>query len=165
MMKRIAIAFCALLLALAVLPAAAHSELVKSEPAPGAQLAESPAEIRLTFNEPVAATSRIVLLAGEFQPVEGLVAQFNAARPQELYTPLPDLEPGTYTVQWTAASEDGHEVSGSYSFSVAPDSAASTTETAGSAAPGRPSWWIGALLAVAVGLPLVLLAVRRAGRR
>ena len=136
---------------------------------PGAQLAESPAEIRLTFNESVATTSSIVLLTADFQPIEGLVGQFNPDRPQEIYAPLPELAPGVYTVQWTAASDDGHEVSGTYSFSVGlvTPGAATVAPTATAAASGPPGgsgvgWWLGGLLAVAVGAPLLIVALRRA---
>ncbi len=169
-MRGVALLFTCLALALvAVGPAAAHAELVSASPAPGAQLAQSPAEIRLTFNEPVATTSAIVLLAEGFQPVEGLVGQFSADRPQEIFVPLPELAAGVYTVQWTAASGDGHEISGTYSFSVglvtpgaatvAPTATVAQTEQDRGSGVG---WWLGGLLAVAVGAPLLIVALRRA---
>lgn len=172
-MKNRAVLFICLTLCLvAAGSAAAHAELVSASPAPGAQLAGSPAEIRLTFSEPVASSSSIVLLTADFQPVEGLVGQFAADRPQEIYAPLSELAPGVYTVQWTAASDDGHEISGTYSFSVglvtpgaatdaAPTAAVALTEQAGSSGVG---WWLGGLLAVAVGAPLLIVALRRARR-
>lgn len=149
-------------------PVAAHSDLVAAEPAPGTQLGESPAEIRLTFSEPIAATSQIVVMGENFEQVSGLVPQFNPERPQEVYTPLPVLEPGVYTVQWVAASSDGHEISGSYSFSVGlgtPDAAGVIEPTTTTPANSRSGWWLGALGLAAVGLPLILLIFRRAGRR
>ncbi len=171
-MRGVVLLFACLALGLVVVgPAAAHAELLSASPAPGAQLAESPAEIRLTFSEPVATTSAIVLLAEGFQPVEGLVGQFSADRPQEIFVPLPELAAGVYTVQWTAASGDGHEISGTYSFSVglvtpgvatvAPTAAAAQTEQDGGSGVG---WWLGGLLAVAVGAPLLIVALRRARR-
>ncbi len=167
----------ALLLALAATVmlsgrASAHSELVAAEPAPGAQLAQSPAEIRLTFSEPVAASSQIVVMGENFQQVEGLVPQFNPEQPQVVYTPLPPLAEGVYTVQWVAASNDGHEISGSYSFSVT--SAASGSAT-GVVTPApmvaenpptpRSAWWLGVIGILAVGLPLAFLGLRRVARR
>ena len=164
-MRGAVLLFACLALALvAVGPAAAHAELVSASPAPGAQLAESPAEIRLTFSEPVATTSAIVLLAEGFQPVEGLVGQFDADRPQEIFVPLPELAPGVYTVQWTAASDDGHEISGAYSFSVGlvtPEAAAAPTAPGA----GRAGWWLGALVALAVAAPLLVVVLRRARPR
>lgn len=153
-------------------PAAAHTELVGSEPAPGAQLAQSPAEIRLTFSEPVAPNSQIVLLTEDFQSIEGLVPQFNPAQPEQVYTPVPALEPGVYTVQWSAASADGHEVTGSYSFSVGlvtqgaatPPPAETAATPASSGQSSGSAWWLAIIGLIAVGVPIVLLAVRRAGR-
>ena len=154
-------------------PALAHSDLVAAEPEPGAQLAASPAEIRLTFSEPVADGSRIVVLGENFEQVEGLVPQFNPEAPEQVYTPLPPLAPGVYTVQWAATSDDGHEVNGTYSFSVGlvtPDAteaggAAASATTASPPAGTRSGWWLGVLGIVAVGVPLVLLTIRRAGHR
>ncbi len=152
--------------------ALAHSELVAAEPAPGAQLAESPAEIRLTFSEPVAASSQIVVMGENFQQVEGLVPQFNPEQPQVVYTPLPPLAEGVYTVQWTAASDDGHEISGSYSFSVtsaasggATDANAQESAVAEEAPAPRSLLWLGALGLLIVGLPLIFFAFLRAPRR
>lgn len=173
-LKHIAILVCCLALAAFGSPVFAHTELVSAEPAPGAQLAESPAEIRLIFSEPVAESSQIVLLTEDFQAVEGLVTQFNPAVPEQVYTPVPALEPGVYSVQWSAASVDGHEIKGSYTFSVgqaAQDSA--VVEPATNATPassdGETSsglrWWLAGIVVVAVGLPLLLLAARRSGRR
>lgn len=173
MLKRVFIVFCILVLVGFGRHLSAHSDLVSSEPAPGAQLAESPPGIRLTFSEPVAATSRIVLLTDDFRSIEGLVPQFNPEIPEQVYTPVPDLEPGVYSVQWAAASADGHEISGSFSFSVglvtpgavtveaAPAATAATDSEATSL---RGGWWLVAIIALAVGLPLLLLAVRRASR-
>lgn len=158
---------------LAANTALAHSDLVAAEPQPGAQLADSPAEIRLTFSEPVADGSRIVVLGENFAQVEGLVPQFNPEIPEQVYTPLPPLAPGVYTVQWAATSDDGHEVSGAYSFSVGlvtPDATgvggtSAAPSTASPPAGTRSGWWLGVVGLVAVGVPLVLLAIRRAGRR
>ncbi|NIP26955.1 MAG: copper resistance protein CopC, partial [Phycisphaerae bacterium] len=40
----------------------------------------------------------------------------NAEKSAELIATLPDLEPGTYSVDWTVLSLDGHSASGSYTF-------------------------------------------------
>lgn len=163
----------AFIMAFAVRPAAAHSDLVAAEPEPGAQLAESPAEIRLTFSEPVAPTSQIALLTDTFQPVEGLVGQYDTAHPDQVYTPLPELAPGIYTVQWVAASADGHEISGSYSFSVGMVTPGAASGDSSNGETGQPaeagssgaSWWIVALVVLAVGLPVGMVVLRRFGRR
>ena len=148
--------------------ALAHSDLVAAEPEPGAQLADAPSEIRLTFSEPVSDGSRIVVLGENFGQVEGLVPQFNPENPEQVYTPLPPLVPGVYTVQWAATSDDGHEVSGTYSFSVGlatPGATAASSSTESPPAATRSAGWLGVLGLVAVGIPLGGLAIRRAGQR
>jgi methionine-rich copper-binding protein CopC len=149
---------------LAVDGVAAHAELVVAEPEPGAQLTDAPVEIRLTFSEPVAARSNIVVLGDGFAPVEGLIPQFSPDRPEQVYVPLPSLEPGTYTVQWTAVSSDGHEISGSYSFSIGQIGGTTATiqqsseqQTVGIKING----WILAFVTIAFAVPFVLLWYRR----
>ncbi len=154
---------CVLLIVGSVL---AHAELIASEPAAGAQLAESPAEIRLTFDEAVGSNSTIMLLTEDFQAIEGLVPQFNPAQPEQMYTPLPPLEPGVYTVQWAAASADGHEVGGTYTFSVGQvdaDTAPAANPTAAPVAQADSGiqWWLIALVALVIGVPFLILAGRR----
>lgn len=101
-------------------PAAAHTELVEAAPAPGAALRRSPAEVRLTFSEPLDASSRVELLNDSFELVAGQTRQFDPAAPLEMAAQLPPLPAGTYTVQWVAVSTDEHTLTGTYSFSVAP---------------------------------------------
>jgi methionine-rich copper-binding protein CopC len=148
------------MLGAAARPVAAHTELVEARPAPGAQLRQSPAEVRLTFNEPLAAGSRVELLTDSFEPVAGQTLQFDPAAPQEIAAQLPPLPAGTYTVQWMAVSTDEHTLTGTYSFSVAP---------AASLLPGRVGWWIavGGLILLALVIWLLLRGMdrRRPGGR
>jgi copper transport protein len=146
-----------LLVAWAVLTqiANAHSELLVAAPEPGAELTESPAEIRLTFSEPVGASSQIILLADGFQLVEGVTAQVDPARPEDLFAPLPALLPGVYTVQWTAASADEHAISGSYAFSYGVGS-----QVGFGIDPAGAGWWVAALALILLGV-LLLRRVRR----
>ncbi len=159
------IGLACLLALFAAYPVLAHSELIDAQPAPGARLAESPAEIQLTFSEPVAADSRIVVLGEGFQALDGVDAVVDSANPAVARAALPALEPGTYTVQWTASSADGHEVSGSYSFSV--------TSTAGGASGGDTaavgnrasmSRLIPWIALVAFGVAILAVLYRRLGR-
>jgi copper transport protein len=145
----------------------AHAELIEAEPVPGALLAGAPTEIRLTFNESVAAQSTIAVLGEGFAPVEPLEPQLSPGRPQQLYTTLPPLEPGTYTVQWSAVSGDGHEISGSYSFSIGQGS--ETISTAEQTSPEHTTitniiWWLFALLAVVLLILFTFFWYRRTGR-
>ena len=127
--------------------AEAHAELVKAEPEPGAVASPGIKEIRLTFNEPLVEGSTITLFAEGFQTIPGIQAQLGGA---ELFAPIPGpLDPGLYTVQWAAVSDDGHRVEGSYQFTF-------EAETA------RPYWlWLLLIAIVAIGALVFRTSARR----
>jgi methionine-rich copper-binding protein CopC len=152
-MRKIAAFLTAVAATLILLPPAAvraHADLVDASPGPGAQLTETPGEIRLTFSEPVGAGSFIEVYGEGFRSVGPLEPQFDAAHPEQFYVSLPELTAGTYTVQWSAASADGHEVSGSYRFTVLPATPA-----------GSPSWLVVGLVAAGAAATVLFLASRR----
>jgi methionine-rich copper-binding protein CopC len=94
----------------------AHAELLTAVPAPGSTIRNPVGEIRLTFQEPITADSTIILFTEDFQPLTGIAAEVEEGR--VLVTAVPTLSHGSYTVQWTAVSVDGHSTSGSYAFQV-----------------------------------------------
>lgn len=97
----------------------AHTMLVSAVPAPGAVAAESLTELRLTFNEPLAVDSKVVLYRENFQVVPGVASQVDAQAAQQLAVSVPPLAPGVYTVQWmTRSLVDNHPGTGSYAFAV-----------------------------------------------
>ena len=98
-------------------PAAAHAELVATDPANGAQLAEAPDEIEMTFTESVDVLDdgfRLVDSVGATVPTPEPVADGHT-----ISWPMPaDLPDGPYTVTWKLVSSDGHPVAGAFSFGV-----------------------------------------------
>jgi methionine-rich copper-binding protein CopC len=114
----VAVVLALVLLALTAGQTLAHTELVAADPAFGAQLIEPPELIRLTFSEPLQPGSTFALYGEEFALVEGLVVHINPEVTTELMATAPPLEPGLYTVQWTAVGNDGHAATGSYNFTV-----------------------------------------------
>src|SRR5512134_1464351 len=74
--------------------ALAHVELLGSVPAAGAQLAESPAEIRLTFNGDLHADSNFILFAERFQAVPGVTGRVDPDAPAQLVATGVNLTPG-----------------------------------------------------------------------
>lgn len=125
----------ALLIAVAQ-DALAHGLLRSSAPAANSVLATSPSEIRLTFTEaPERAFTRIRLIGpgGEIplQPIRILPGHVANARISAR------VEPGLYRVQWQSAGDDGHPVSGEFSFTVTAGTAAGgagpVTDTSGTA--------------------------------
>ncbi|GAB3838152.1 hypothetical protein GCM10029963_03910 [Micromonospora andamanensis] len=104
-------------------PAAAHAVLLGTDPADGAVLATVPAEVTLTFNEPVTVRPggvRLLDAAGDELSTDSRSVDTTVV----LAIP-PDLADGTYIVAFRVISADSHPVSGGFSFAVgAPSSAA-----------------------------------------
>jgi copper transport protein len=108
-----------LLVGLAAAPAAfAHASLVKAEPADGAMLAEPPARLTLTFNEPVSPlVMRLIGPSGEV-----IAPEVSAENTVVTLTP-PRLRQGSYALSWRVVSADGHPVGGAVLFAVGQASA------------------------------------------
>ena len=106
-----------LLAAVTTASVSAHADLIASEPAAGSTVPGSPNTIRLSFSQPLQGTSTIQLFTGQFQPVTGLTTSVAGSELQALVGQR--LEPATYTVQWSAATDDGHTTEGSFQFAVA----------------------------------------------
>ncbi|MDX1992864.1 MAG: copper chaperone PCu(A)C [bacterium] len=104
----------------APLPVQAHANLSRSEPSPNTLLAEAPAEIRLSFTEPLEAEfSRITLRDQSGAEVETPPAQVDPADPMQLVLIPGALSDGLYTVVWRVVSAaDGHMTAGSFPIGV-----------------------------------------------
>ncbi|MDI3297892.1 MAG: copper resistance protein CopC [Bacillota bacterium] len=140
-MRLAAVLLAAALALLAPLrPAWAHAEFVRSDPAPGSTVDRSPATVTAYFSEemePAFSTMTVVdaqgrsVTAGPSHLLEGN---------QAMQVPLrPDLQPGVYTVRWKNLSTDGHSLSGSFTFRVAPVSGSASGGTGNAAAPAGPA--------------------------
>jgi copper resistance protein C len=104
----------------AVAPVAAHSLLLESSPAAGATLTTAPARASLRFNNRIEKRlSRMRLLdrSGAARPLEVAVSEGEADR---LIAAVPPLSPGNYRLEWQVLSTDGHLVTGSFTFRLAP---------------------------------------------
>lgn len=104
-------------------PAAAHAELVETDPAEGAVVDTAPETVTLTFDEPVRLTSQqIAVYDAGGDPVVSTAGASGA----EVTVGLSDaagLDDGTYVVSWNVLSGDGHPISGALTFSVGAPSA------------------------------------------
>lgn len=110
--------FGAVLVVMSVAVAFAHIALIDSFPAPGEELDQSPSEARLTFNESLGSGSSFEIFGENFKKVEGISPEVDPAASSEMIASIPSLQSGTYTLQWTAVSADGHSVTGSFSFAI-----------------------------------------------
>jgi copper transport protein len=107
------------LLAALLLPASAfaHASIGSTSPAFRERLSASPREVVLRFDQAVTALpNSIVVLTSDGKNV----AAPARAVPQQraIVARLPKLPRGPYTVRWQAMSNDGHVVSGVYTFGV-----------------------------------------------
>jgi copper resistance protein C len=115
-------ALLALLLGLAAAgPAAAHAQLERAQPAVGAMVAAPPAEVSLSFSEPLeAAFSAVEVRDAAGKRVDKGDARLSPGEAKRLTVGLGPLAPGTYKVIWRAVSADTHRTAGDFTFRVAP---------------------------------------------
>lgn len=108
------------ILAVAVQSVAAHAVPEASSPAPNESLETAPAQLVISFNEPVVpALSSITLLTQAGAEVE--TGAITAVTPENrvLQVELPELSEGAYLVSWRVLSAvDGHTTSGTFSFGI-----------------------------------------------
>jgi copper transport protein len=107
--------------------AAAHAELISITPADGEIVDVAPAEVVLTFSEPVSLTGGSVrVLDDDANDVATATTLENETVTVELAAGLAN---GTYTVVWEVVSVDSHRISGASVFHVgAPSSQGLTAD-------------------------------------
>lgn len=100
-------------------PALAHTHLVKSDPKAGAVLHTGPKSITLTFSERLVPAFSKFSVAMPAHKMDVAVKTVVSPDGKRIVGTLPDrLGNGDYRVTWTAASADGHKMSGSVDFKV-----------------------------------------------
>lgn len=99
-------------------PVSAHAVLEETAPTPEAVLKVAPPEVRLQFSEAVnAELGGVKVFAPDGSRVDrGRVELGRGGR--ELVVPVDGRRRGTYTVAWAVVSEDSHNISGSFVYSV-----------------------------------------------
>ena len=111
-----------MVMAIALLPvtsALAHSMLTKAEPPRRAVLTKSPAQVRLWFNEKLEGDyASLVVLDANKQPITEVKPALAPDDPKSIILPLPELQPGKYSVKFRVLSVDGHVVESSFDFTV-----------------------------------------------
>jgi copper transport protein len=114
----------AVVAAVLALPAAAwaHAALLKTVPEASRTINSAPAEVRLTYSEPIEPRFAIVSVtdAAGRQVTSGQPAGVPGS-PQTLVTPLERVPEGWYLVFWRVISADGHPVRGAFTFAVGPN--------------------------------------------
>ncbi|MFC6090916.1 copper resistance CopC family protein [Saccharothrix lopnurensis] len=133
-MKRLALSALLAVLALVGVasPAFAHTELISSDPADGATLAQRPQQLTLTFSEPVPAESAGITVTGP----DGAAWPLGeiSARGSSLVVPLKasGSPAGQHALAWRVESLDGDFVDGVITFTLpAPATGQAPTTKAG----------------------------------
>lgn len=104
------------LLMTAAATAQAHTHLEGSVPADKSRV-KAPATIELHFSEAAKLTALTLQKGKEAeQPIKPLPAKAAA----DIAVPVPTLAAGDYVVSWRVAGDDGHVMSGKFSFTVDP---------------------------------------------
>jgi copper transport protein len=151
-------------LAALMLPASAlaHASLRKESPSFRQRLAAPPRQIVLQFDQTVDALPKAIqVFTTKGENVAGTPRAVPSAR--ELVVSLQRLPKGPYTVRWQALSNDGHIVSGVYTFGVGVP-APPVTDAVGAQGPTRTEdvvrwlYFLGLALAVGgVGFRLLIM--------
>lgn len=113
-------AFGASIVLIASGPVFAHAHLVSSTPVANAALAVAPKSITLTFNEKLApAFSKFELTMPEHGGM-AVAVKTSVSKDNKSIVGVPQaaLAKGAYTIHWTAASADGHRMTGELAFKV-----------------------------------------------
>ena len=102
---------------LALLPqaAAAHAQLVVSDPAPDARVQSLPASVTLLFTEPVTAAGPGIKV---YSPSGLQVAAAARVHDSAMSATLSSSESGTFVVAWQVFAADTHPSRGAFAFSV-----------------------------------------------
>lgn len=115
-MKIAGLAVAAALFAAA--PAVAHTEVVKRTPGPGKSLDRGPKKVLVKFSQQIRSGGSITVSRGAAVVLRGGNDPKDVTR-LKARSPKGRLPEGSYTVRWTATALDGHEQSGSWTFTVA----------------------------------------------
>jgi methionine-rich copper-binding protein CopC len=115
-MKLAALAVFAVALLAASPHAQAHATLASSSPADGATVEGKVTQIKLQFSQAVRLTL-VRVTPQDADPVEPASA-LPAAFVETVEVDVPALAPGEYDAQWTAVAQDGHVMTGAFSFTV-----------------------------------------------
>jgi len=97
-------------------PARAHAVLLRTSPAGGYSVAGPVSQIRLSFSEPVSASSDAVRVTGPMPGLRSVAVAADGGRTLLVATGL--LHEGLYLVRWQVTADDGDVVDGSYTFGV-----------------------------------------------
>ncbi|MDO1481133.1 copper resistance CopC family protein [Rhodococcus ruber] len=151
-------------------PAAAHSVVIASTPAPGEQIAQGPERVSLTFNEALQESFAALTVVG---PDGNLWSKGDPlVEDATVSVAVGDLGPaGEYTIAYRVTSADGHPVTGTQVFTLTqdgPGTPGAAAAAAGAAAPASdsdedsgPAVWIFVVVGVVVLAGVLWFVLRK----
>ena len=104
-------------------PVFAHAHLKNSQPVAGSTVEKAPTELTLRFSErlePAFCNVKVVDAAGN--RVDLGKAAHDSVDPNVLHVALGPVSSGSYTVVWRVVATDGHAMTGTFAFTIAPGS-------------------------------------------
>jgi methionine-rich copper-binding protein CopC len=102
--------------------AMAHAYPAMESPCAGSTIKSSPDEVTILYNAPIERTfAKLRVLDARGQSHNSGAPSLGADH-RTLSVKVGHLAPGQYKVEWQVVADDGHRTSGSYTFTVAPDS-------------------------------------------
>ncbi len=108
--------------------AAAHSELVSSDPADGASLDAPPTSVSFTFNEPLM-PDFVRIIATDPSGQTGDLPLSSVEGPTATIDWPADAPAGEWTVSYRVVSQDGHPIEGGITFTYAATSPTASPST------------------------------------
>jgi copper resistance protein C len=98
----------------------AHAFLDYSEPAVGATVSTSPAQVKIHFTEKLHRDPRTIIQVFDAagREVDLKDAKVGVKNESEMTVSLGKLSPGTYKVVWSAIAIDTHHTHGTFEFTV-----------------------------------------------
>ena len=101
--------------------ALAHAFLEQASPRVGSKIAVAPAEVRLSFSEPVEPAFSTIAVTGPAGLVRSGPPRTAVGDRRTLVAPLPKpMAPGRYRVRWRVISADTHVAQGDFQFELKP---------------------------------------------
>ncbi len=118
----------ALLLLVPTAPAAAHDELVSSDPAADEVLGTTPEQITLTFSDAPLTETGSTEVAVFDEDCSPIASGDPVVDGNEVTQAIEGQVEGAVLVQWRVVSSDGHPISDEFTFSVGEQGAAAAAE-------------------------------------
>ncbi len=115
----LAVATAALVSSLAAPAALAHTRLEASSPQANSVVSPAPSQVRLQFSDPLELPfSKVKLVDERGAVVDAAKIAIDPADARALVATTPGLRTGSYRIQWSTVTRDGHKVKGEFSFRV-----------------------------------------------